>query len=240
MLQQICKGAKRIELFSAPSSSVQWISDGGAFYPLYNLPEMREENVFALFDIPEKKQDKIRFEYKSQLPEAICFGDTAEAENVLELGYISICARGRALRPLKTSHGMIYINEKYLKPFADAENGVQLYERYTPGGEVYIAVKEGFLLTGIILPDDIVTEDFVEALKVIYELSALSAENKGLCSVYAMDKTPEVPEMPEADEDPAGAVDETVDDVDPNGCDDETDELQVDLFEEEGDLYEES
>lgn len=177
-IQQICKGAKRIELCSAPSSSVQWISDGGAFYPLYNLPEMREENVFALFDIPEKKQDKIRFEYKNQLPAAICFGDTAEAENVLELGYISICARGRALRPLKTSHGMIYINEKYLKPFADAENGVQLYERYTPDGEVYIAVKEGFLLTGIILPYDIVTEDFVEALKVIYEFSALSAENK--------------------------------------------------------------
>ena len=34
-IQQICKGAKRIELFSAPSSSVQWISDGGAFYPLW-------------------------------------------------------------------------------------------------------------------------------------------------------------------------------------------------------------
>ena len=235
-IQQICKGAKRIELFSAPSSSVQWISDGGAFYPLYNLPEMREENVFALFDIPEKKQDKIRFEYKSQLPSAICFGDAAEAENVLELGYISICARGRALRPLKTSHGMIYINEKYLKPFADAENGVQLYERYTPGGEVYIAVKEGFLLTGIILPYDIVTEDFVEALKVIYELSALSAENKRLYSVYAMDKTPEVPEMPEADEDPAGAVD----DVDSDALrESEEDELQVDLF-EEGELYGES
>ena len=177
-IQQICKGAKRIELFSAPSSSVQWISDGGAFYPLYNLPEMREENVFALFDIPEKKQDKIRFEHKRQLPEAISFTDAVDAENALEFGNISIYARGRVLRPLKTSLGVIYINEKYLKPFSDAENGVQRYERYTPGGEVYIAVKEGFLLTGIILPYDIVTKEFVEELKTIYELSAVAAENK--------------------------------------------------------------
>ena len=55
-IQQICKGAKRIELFSDPSAPVQYISDGGAFYPLYGLPKMEEENVFTLFDIPEKKQ----------------------------------------------------------------------------------------------------------------------------------------------------------------------------------------
>lgn len=179
-IQQICKAAKRIELFSAPSSTVQWISDGGAFYPLYNLPTMKEENVFALFDIPESKQNKIRFEHKFKLPEAISFTDTTETENPLELGTISICARGRALSPLKTSLGIIYINQKYLKPFSDAENGVQLYERYTPDGEIYIAVKEGFLLTGIILPYDIVTKEFVDELKTIYELSSLAAENKRL------------------------------------------------------------
>ena len=72
---------------------------------------------------------------------------------------------------------------------------------------------------------------------MIYELSALSAENKRLYSVCAMDKTPEVPEMPEADEDPAGAVDETVDDVDSDALSEsKEDELQVDLF-EEGELY---
>lgn len=177
-IQQICKGAKRIELFSDPSVSVQYISDGGAFYPLYNLPEMEEENVFTLFDIPEKKQDKIRFEHKRSLPEAFDFSDTTDNEIALEFGTISICKRGRILSPLKTSLGIVYINERYLKPFSDAENGVQLFERHTPDGAIYIAVKEGFLLTGIILPYDIVTPEFVEELKTIYELSALAAENK--------------------------------------------------------------
>lgn len=177
-IQQICKGAKRIELFSDPSASVQYISDGGAFYPLYNLPELEEENVFTLFDIPEKKQEKIRFERKHRLPDVFDFSDTADDEVALEFGTLSICKRGRILSPLKTSLGIVYINEKYLKPFSDAENGVQLFERHTPGGGIYIAVKEGFLLTGIILPYDIVTPDFVEELKRIYELSALAAENR--------------------------------------------------------------
>ncbi len=179
-IEQICKGAKRIDLYSSETTRAQWISDGGAFYPLYNLPQMKEENVFTLFDIPEKKQDKIRFEHKYQLPENISFADTADAENALEFCNIFIHTRGKTLVPLKAQIGVIYINEKYLKPFSDAENGVQLYERYTPGGEIYIAVKEGFLLTGIILPSDIVTKEFVDELKTIYELSALAAENKKL------------------------------------------------------------
>lgn len=171
-----------LEHIHEPGASVQWISDGGAFYPLYNLPEMEEENVFALFDIPEKKQEKIHFEHKYQLPEALSFADATATETPLEFGNISIYARGRILAPIKTSLGIIYINEKYLKPFSDAENGVQLYERYTPRGGVYIAVKEGFLLTGIILPYDIITKEFVAELETIYKLSAIAAENKGLHS----------------------------------------------------------
>lgn len=179
-IEQICKSAKRIDLYSSAATRAQWISDGGAYYPLYNLPRLQEENVFTLFDIPEKKQDKINFEHKDQLPANINFSDADNSENALEFGNISIQARGRVFAPLKTSLGVIYINEKYLKPFSNAENGVQLYERYTPGGEIYIAVKEGFLLTGIIIPEDIVTKEFVEELKTIYELSALAAENKRL------------------------------------------------------------
>lgn len=177
-IQQICKSAKRIELFSTPASSVQWISDGGAFYPLYSLPEMKAENVFALFDIPEKKQEKIHFEHKYQLPDDLSFASSTASENPLEYGNISIYARGRILAPIKTSLGIIYINEKYLKPFSDAENGVQLFERHTLSGNVYIAVKEGFLLTGIILPYDIITKEFIEELEMIYKLSVIAAENK--------------------------------------------------------------
>lgn len=180
-IQQICKGAKRIELFSAPSSSVQWISEGGAFYPLYNLPQLEQENVFTMFDIPEDKQNKIRFEHKFTLPQAICFEDHTNGETLLELGSISVYTRGQVLLPLKTSLGIVYINQKYLAPFKDSKNGVTLHERITPNGAVYIAAKEGFLLTGIILPLDVITKGFVDELESIYKLSAVAAENKKFC-----------------------------------------------------------
>jgi len=84
-IQQICKGAKRIELYTVEDKNVQWISDGGAFYPLYNLPQLEQENVFTMFDIPEDKQNKIRFEHKFTLPQAMCFEDRANGETLLDL-----------------------------------------------------------------------------------------------------------------------------------------------------------
>lgn len=189
-IQQICKGAKRIELYTVEDKNVQWISDGGAFYPLYNLPQLEQENVFTMFDIPEDKQNKIRFEHKFTLPQAMNFEDHANGETLLELGGISIYTRGQILLPLKTSLGIVYINQKYLAPFKDSKNGVTLHERITPNGAVYIVAKEGFLLTGIILPLDVITKGFVDELESIYKLSAVAAENKKLSREEA-----EVPEQ---------------------------------------------
>lgn len=177
-IQQICKGAKRIELYAPYKTGTQWISDGGAFYPLYNLPFFEDESVFTFFDIPEKKRNKITLTEHDELPATFDFADRDSGENLLKQGNISICAGGRTLIPLHTSLGTVYINAKYLTPFKDSEVGVQLYERNTPSGAVYIAVKEGFLLTGIILPFDIVTKDFIKELEALCKGSAIAEENK--------------------------------------------------------------
>lgn len=179
-IQQICKSAKRIELYTSPAASAQWISDGGAFYPLYNLPVLRDDTVFTLFDIPEKKRNKIRLEQRDLLPESICFTDHDEGDALLDQGKIAIGINGHTLVPLYTSLGAVYINAKYLAPFKDSENGVQLYERHMPSGAVYIAVKEGFLLTGIILPYDIITSEFIKDLEVMHRLTLLACDNRAL------------------------------------------------------------
>lgn len=176
-IQQICKGAKRIELYS-PQDGCQWIGDGGALYPLYNLPRMDGDSIFAMFDIPEGKRDKIHLWQHTTLPENACFTDFAEGEVLVGLGDLEVSLSGRVLVPLKTSHGAIYINRKYLLPFKDSENGVLLYERNTSSGTVYVAVKEGFLLTGIIFPYNVVTPKFVEELETLCALSRVAMENQ--------------------------------------------------------------
>ena len=177
-IQQICKGAKRIELYTTPGARAQWISDGGAIYPLYNLPELKDDSVYTLFDIPESKRDKIRLEHRSRLPANLDFADYHEGESLIEQGKIEVCVRGRTLIPLTTSLGAVYINAKYLTPFSDSEAGVQFYERHTASGGVYLAVKEGFLLTGIILPYDVVTTEFIKELEQLHRMTALAESNR--------------------------------------------------------------
>ena len=177
-VQQICKGAKRIELYTPPDARAQWISDGGAIYPLYNLPELKDDSVYTLFDVPEGKRDKIHLEHRSRLPANLDFSDYQDGESLIEQGRIEVCVRGRMLIPLTTSLGAVYINAKYLAPFTDSEVGVQFYERHTASGAVYIAVKEGFLLTGIILPYDVVTPEFIKELEQLHRLTELAESNR--------------------------------------------------------------
>lgn len=168
----ICKSNKTIIL--SENKSYQWISDGAAIYPMFGLPKMTKDQVLTMFDIPEDKRNGFYFEEKS-FPK-ICFDDSVTDETKLERAKLSLCVGGVMLEPLKTSQGITYINERYLKPFDDAP--IELYERNTRDGQTYIAIKEGFLLTGIITPYDPINEDFVNMLNDLYTLSNIAFENK--------------------------------------------------------------
>lgn len=183
---QLCKAAKRILLFYDADRDVQWIGDGNAYYPLYSVPLLEEDSVFVFFDIPNKKREKVNLEYKEGLPTGVDFADRTEDEHPVEMAAMSVCAHGRVLLPVRTSFGCIYINEKYLKPFSDCEKGVQLYERHTASGAVYIVAKEGLLLKGVILPYYNITESFVEELKELWEHSRIGLENSE-CEIDQME-----------------------------------------------------
>lgn len=142
-IASICKANKSLILYEG--RECQWISDGAAMFPLFGLPKMTKEHIFTMFDIPEDKRDGYYFDSRENLP-LLCFEDTDNAERLLDRATLSVCARGRVLEPLKTSLGIAFINEKYLTPFGDCADGFELYERVTPSGQVYIAVKEGFIL----------------------------------------------------------------------------------------------
>ena len=74
---------KRIILFSDSNDDTQWISDGMGVYPLLKMPYMTEYNIYALFDIPDSKSDKIYFERREFLPQ-LNFDYNDEVENKLK------------------------------------------------------------------------------------------------------------------------------------------------------------
>ena len=56
-VESILKARKTIITYHT-ADKCQWIGDGSAFYPIYNLPPLTEENIFVMFDIAESKRDK--------------------------------------------------------------------------------------------------------------------------------------------------------------------------------------
>lgn len=147
-VESLIKNNRSIQIRT--QDDVQWLGDGSAFYPLHGFPQLSEDTIFRFFDIPEDKQGKYTYQ-EGVWPPSFDLSDSSESDRLIERAPISIYDSGMKLLPLYTSEGTVFINEKYLGPFADAENGVELYERYT-GGQFLIAVKTGFLLVGLIAP----------------------------------------------------------------------------------------
>lgn len=168
-LAQLCKKRKCIILYLAPDD-IQWIGDGSAAYPAYGFPEMDEESLYTIFDIPEKDQKKIHYQNQA-FPDGLSYKDIIDGENKLEaLGHIDIAAYGRTLRPLQTQMGLVFIDTKYLAPLADIEEAIDLYERIDNDGGVYIAVKAGMTIRGIIMPYALINDEFVEELEELTRL----------------------------------------------------------------------
>ncbi len=169
-IASICKNNKTIMLYEG--ESCQWIGNGAAWYPLYNLPTLSEEHIFTMFDIPDEKKEKYLFQHFDSMPE-FCLNDACDNEVQLERADMLICKDGSTYEPLITENGIIFINERYLAPFADCVDGIDLYERKTPSGQQYIAVKEGFLLLGIVLIVDLITEEFIDEISAILKYSEI-------------------------------------------------------------------
>ena len=171
-----CK--KRGVLYLIDGDGTQWISDGVAIYPLFNMPVFDEDSILKAYDISSEKAEKMKIQRKSQLPTEFDFSDNAD-EIVCEIGDVIF---GNALA-LSTSQGLMFIDRKYLAPFADTtDDMLYIFERVDPNGGVYFAVKIGFSLVAIIMPYDCVNENFVERLKKYYVQSKLALENKSFAA----------------------------------------------------------
>ena len=69
----ICKKNKQVVLFNRYSDSgtiSQYIGDGSAVYPISGLPELDEESILTIFDVPEKQREDWLVRYRD-IPEGI-------------------------------------------------------------------------------------------------------------------------------------------------------------------------
>ena len=169
----LCKKSGALRIYE--NEGVQWISDGYALYPLFGLPLFDEESICAAYDISAKKAEKMHITFDLNLPANFDFRDDTAEETQ--------CKRGSpifgGLIPITTSHGIEFIQSKYLLPFADHDdNMLYIFERTTAAGATYFAIKDGLMLAGLVMPYDCINEGFVNNLKDICEQCEIALVNK--------------------------------------------------------------
>ena len=175
----ICKKNKNIAIFERYSDDgdilTQYIGDGSVVCPVVGLPQLDKESLLTIFDVPEKDRDNY-FVKTLGVPAGISFEDTDETERHVEREGISIIYSGRTLKPIRTTRGLVFIESRYLSPVADVLDVLELYERRTAEGAPYIVAKAGFLLQAVIMPYDVISQQFVDNLKRLTEQCALSLD----------------------------------------------------------------
>ena len=173
----ICKKKGNIIIFE--SGKEQWISDGAAVFPMFNLPQFDEDSLCRTYDTTDKQAAKIHFHHEYTMPTAYDFEDCTEDEDVVARGPMWLSDAGRGIIPYMTSQGVAFIDAKYLQPLSDIEDSMlNLYERHTKSGQIYFAAKSGFMLVGIILPVDAINDQFVERLKQLTQQCEIALFNK--------------------------------------------------------------
>lgn len=160
----ICKQAQTFYLYD-DENGIQWLGDGGAIYPLLKMPRLDQENIFTIFDIPDK-QAREMIALQKPLPEGIDLQDVVECEKILTAYKMEIRYAGRIFQSFHMSQGILFIDKKYLAPLSDYKDMLQLYERKDKNGRIHIAAKNGLILVAVIMPFKVVNEKFVEELRI--------------------------------------------------------------------------
>lgn len=149
--------------------AAQWIGDGSALYPVYNLPYLNERAMQTILDINDDAWDKYDFEEHPTM--SLNEDDVMEGMIQLDRLEITLYWKGRDLIPLIGNGKIYYIQAKYLKPFDD-DMLLTYWLRDDPAlASPIIGIQEGMCLAGLIAPMVIDDKVFCESLYRIYELT---------------------------------------------------------------------
>lgn len=175
-IAKLCKSNKFIYTVDETEDSF-WLGNGKAIYLISGLPKMTNEHLMVMFEVPEKDKPKYHFSNNSKFTSQLDRRDIIESESIAERLEVTIQYCGYELYPLKTETGLVCIESDYLKPLADAEQGFELYLRYTDKCKPYIVAKEGMFIKAVILPCNVVEKFFCQKMQEIHNLSMMTVEN---------------------------------------------------------------
>ena len=183
-IEKLCKDAGYIFLYDEPGAideetgeleepTRQWMGDGRAAYPLDGMPYLAEREVCAIFDIDEKKRDKIVINHFENLPEYVSLADQLSTDEPLEEVRFQMSLGSDELALFRDEGGrLVVIKAEYKKPI-DNWKECQCFKRMSADGKPFVAVMSGCILRGLISTYRI-SEQLVETLGVVYNAAGVA------------------------------------------------------------------
>ena len=172
----ICNAEKGVDIYGVGDGYEQFFSANNAMYLMSGLPKLGEAEAYMLFGIPIDKQDKFEIHIVEGYPHRFDLSSRNDDVGAARSN-IKIKAFGGEYEPIGTSQGVVYISSRYLTPFDDIKEGVQLYERIDRHGKIYLVVKAGFMVVGIITPELITNEWLCNSLDKLATLTKTAYDN---------------------------------------------------------------
>ena len=161
----LCKKHKKIIRFDAAGR--QWCGDGQAYFCLDGFPTMSRDEIIKVFDISQDDESKYIIADRDERTALLDFRDAGVPEyDVAVSPYPFVCASGEYIPGM--IDGQIHlIDDDYRAAFG---GGCTMFARRAASGEMYIAVRRGIFLEGLIFPSNDLTMTFERWIDKMHEL----------------------------------------------------------------------
>lgn len=143
---------KKTAILMQDADGVQWLSIGSAVYELDGMPPLDKDTVLTVLGVSGESREKWHAAEKDGAEKLLENDAPGEVEITADDAGVSIIYGGKLLTPIYTMDGMIWIDTELLAPTDRKEPGYRrFFLRETENGERMIAVKEGMILTALIM-----------------------------------------------------------------------------------------
>lgn len=129
----------------------QWLSVGSAAYRLENMPLLDEDTVLTVMGISDDNRDKWYTRRQAE-PSDILKNDLPwEVEITADDAGITVIWGGSLLTPIYTMDGVIWIDTELMGPTVKKDDAYKRYFIRKLGKNRVVAVKDGMVLSAVIL-----------------------------------------------------------------------------------------
>lgn len=149
-IASIMKKSKRAIIFQ-DADGMQWLSNGAAVYKLENMPHLDEDTVLTIMNVADDAKSKWHTAIKEDETGMLRDFVDGEEEITAEDAGITIIHNGHLMTPIYTMEGMLWIDATLLAPTEKKDMEYRSFFVRKLGGHRAIAVKEGLVLTAVIM-----------------------------------------------------------------------------------------